>query len=188
MANRLKQLMAEEMSARYRGRENVILVGYRGMSGASIAEFRAELRKEGVHLRVVRNRITIKAFAELGKPEAIAGIFDGPTAVMDGDDPVAMAKAAVAFAGRNPKLEVKGGVVEGEVLDAKGVRVLAAMPGRVELLAGIAALVIGPGGMVVAAIKAPGGRIAGALKAMADKPDSAGEGKDASGSPEPQAA
>jgi len=186
MPSRLKELMAGEITGHYRGRENMIFVGYRGMTGTNIADFRSELRKDGVHLRVVRNRITIKALADLGKPGAVKDLFDGPTAVMDGEDPVAMAKAALAFAGRNDKLEIKGGLVEGAVLDARGVRLLATLPGRADLLAGIAALILAPGGRVAAAIKAPGGRLAGALKAMADKEPK--EGKDASGSPEPQAA
>jgi large subunit ribosomal protein L10 len=186
MPSRLKQLMSGEIVGRYRGRDNMIFVGYRGLSGTAIADFRSELRKDGVHLRVVRNRISVKAFAELGKPGAVKELFDGPTAVMDGEDPVAMAKAAMAFAGRNDKLEIRGGVVEGEVLDAQAVRQLAALPGRTELLAGIAALIGAPGGRLVAAVTAPGGRLAGAFKAMGDKEET--EGKDSSGSPEPQAA
>ncbi|MHC4916619.1 MAG: 50S ribosomal protein L10 [Planctomycetota bacterium] len=183
MPSRLKELILNEMTSRYRDAGNMIFVGYSGLSGGEIADFRTELRKEGVHLRVVRNRITVRAFAELGRPDAVKGLFDGPTAIMDGEDPVAMAKAAVEFAKRAPNLEVKGGVVEGEILDATGVRVLASMPSRAEMLSIIAGTVKGVGGRVAAAALGAGGRVAGAIKTLAEE-----EGEDASGSPEPQAA
>lgn len=183
MPSRLKERILEETAARYRGVENMIFVGYRGLSADQIAEFRAELRKEQVHIRVVRNRITVRAFAELGRPDAVKGLFDGPTAIMDGEDPVAMAKAALAFARRHPSLEVTGGVVEGQVLLAAEAAALAGMESRPELLARIAGTIVGVGGRVVAAAAAPAHRLAGALKALAEK-----EGEDASGKGEPQAA
>jgi large subunit ribosomal protein L10 len=183
MPSRLKELIHEEMTSRFREVENMIFVGYRGLGGGAVAEFREELRKGGVHLSVVRNRITIRAFADLGKPEKVGELFDGPTAIMDGEDPVAMAKAAVTFAGRKKLLEVKGGLVEGEVLSAKEVVELSKMPSRPEMLGQIAGMALGVGARLAGALLGPGGRISGGLKAMAEK-----EGEDASGSPEPQAA
>lgn len=185
MPSRLKELILEETAAHYRGVENMIFVGYRGLSAGQIAEFRQELRKEQVHIRVVRNRIAVRALADLGRPEDVKGLFDGPTAIMDGEDPVVMAKVAMAFAKRHPRLEVKGGVVEGQVLSAAEAAALARMESRPELLARIAGTVLGVGGRLVAAATAPAGRVAGALKAMADKQE---EVEDAAGSPEPQAA
>jgi len=186
MPSRLKQMIAEEMSARFRGAENIIFVGYRGLSAGQMAEFRAELRKEHLHLRVVRNRITVRALAELGHPEKVKDLFDGPTAIMDGEDPVSMAKAAVAFAKRNKSLEVKGGLVEGEVLTAREVVRLSTMPNRQEMRAQLVGTVLGVGGRLVAALRAPGGRIAGALEAMGKKDET--DETEAPGADEPQAA
>jgi large subunit ribosomal protein L10 len=189
MPSRLKEMMLREMTSLYRGAQNMIFVGYRGLSGAEIAEFRDELRKDGVHMRVVRNRITVRAFAELGRPEQVKDLFDGPTAVMDGEDPVAMAKAALAFARRATSLEVRGGLVEGEVLNAAEVVELAKMPSRPEMLGRIAGTIAGVGSRLAGAILGPGGRLAGALKSMAEKEEGDGNGSDdASGSPAPQAA
>ena len=183
MPSRLKDMMIEEMTSRFREAENIIFVGYRGLGAGQMAEFRTELRKDQVHLRVVRNRITVRAFAELGRPDEVKGLFDGPTAIMDGEDPVAMAKAALAFARRSAKLEVKGGLVEGQVLSAREAARLAAMPNRREMRAQLSALVLSAGGRLSSALGAPGSRLAGALEAMAEK------GKEeASGEGEPQAA
>ena len=169
MPSRLKEMMLNELGERYRGVENMIFVGYRGLSSLAIAEFRGELRKEQVHLRVVRNRIAVRALAELGQPDKVGGLFDGPTAVMDGEDPVAMARAALAFARRNDKLEVKGGVVEGQVLGPQEVRALSTMPGKRDLQAGIVGLAMSPGARLAAALLAPAGALAGALKALVEK-------------------
>ncbi len=183
MPSRLKELIHQEMTARYGEVENMILVGYRGLNGSDVSAFREELRKDGVHINVVRNRITVRAFADLGRPETIKDLFDGPTAIMDGEDPVAMAKAAVAFSGRNKLLEIRGGLVEGEVLNAAEVVALSKMPSRLEMLGIIAGTACGVGGRVAGALLGSGGRVAGAIKTKGDE-----ESEDASGSPEPQAA
>jgi len=169
MPSRLKQMMLDEVSANYKGAENMIFVGYRGLSSTEVAEFRAELRKEHVHLRVVRNRITVRALADLGRPDKVKDLFDGPTAIMDGEDPVFMAKAALAFARRNDKLEVKGGLVEGQVLGARDVAALATMPGKRDLQARIVGLAMSPGARLAAALAAPAEALAGALKALMEK-------------------
>jgi large subunit ribosomal protein L10 len=169
MPSRLKEMMLSEVGERYRGVENMIFVGYRGLSSLAIAEFRTELRKDHVHLRVVRNRIAVRAFEELGRPDKVQDLFDGPTAVMDGEDPVAMAKVALAFAKRNEKLEVKGGVVEGQVLTAREIRQLSTMPGRRDLQAGLVGLMLSPGARLAAVLSAPAGVLAGAIKALVEK-------------------
>ena len=169
MPSRLKEMMLNEVGERYKGADNMIFVGYRGLSSLAIAEFRAELRKEQVHLRVVRNRISVKALADVGKPEKVKGLFDGPTAIMDGEDPVAMAKVALAFARRNDKLEVKGGVVEGQVLTGKEVLALSKMPGKRELQGAIVGLAMSPGARLAAALAAPAVALAGAIKALVEK-------------------
>jgi large subunit ribosomal protein L10 len=183
MSRQLKDLILTEMTSRFKTAENFIFVGYRGLSNGQLADFRSQVTKSGGQLAVVRNRITIRAFSELGKPEEVKDLFDGPTAIIDGEDPVAMAKAAVEFAKRDKKLEVKGGLVEGGVLNAEEVVGLSKMPSRLEMIGILVGSAIGVGGRVAGALLGPGGRIAGGLKAMAEK-----DGEDASGSPEPQAA
>jgi len=168
MASRLKEMMLTEIKSRFRDVDNMIFVGYRGLSCLEISEFRNELRKGHVYLRVVRNRIAVRAFEELGRPDKVKGLFDGPTAVMDGEDPVAMAKVALAFAKRNEKLEVKGGVVEGQLLTAREVQQLATMPGKRDLQAGLVGLVLSPGACLASVLMAPAGALAGAIKALGE--------------------
>ena len=169
MPSRLKEMMLNEIGERYKGAENMIFVGYRGLTSLAISEFRSELRKEQVHLRVVRNRITVRTLSDIGEPDKVKGLFDGPTAIMDGEDPVAMAKVALAFARRNDKLEVKGGIVEGQVLTAGDVLNLSNSPGKRDLQAGIVGLAMSPGSRLVSALDAPGSTLAGAIKALVEK-------------------
>jgi large subunit ribosomal protein L10 len=176
-------MILEEMSSRYRSAESLIFVGYRGLTGGQLSEFRDELRKGGVHVKVVRNRITVRALKDLADPGKVADLFDGPTAIIDGGDPVQMAKVAIEFSRRDRKLEIKGGIVEGAVVNAREVEQLSKMPSRAEMLSIISGTLLGVGGRVAVAALAPGGRIAGGLKALAEK-----KGADAAGGPEPQAA
>lgn len=170
MPSRLKELMLEETDGRYRGAHSMVFVGYRGLSAQEMSDLRAELRKQRVRLRVVRNRVVLQAFSRQGRPAAeVAGLLDGPTAVMDGEDAVAMARAALACAKKGGKLQVQGALVEGQVLGPRDVSVLSTMPGRIEMLGILAGLAGAPGARLAAALAAPGGGVAGAIQAFAEK-------------------
>lgn len=169
MPNRVNRLMHGELLERYREAGDLVLIGYRGLDGNEIGSFRAELRTKGARMRVVKNRITIRALSDLGRPE-IARLLQGPTAILDGgEDPVTLARLACEFAKRNEGLEIKGGLVEGQLLAADAVRRLAALPGRAELQGRVVGLACGPGGAVASAVTAPGARLAGAIRALAEK-------------------
>ena len=166
MPNRVNRLMHAEVVARYRDVADLVLVGYRGLNADQVGSFRAELRGQGARMRVVKNRITVRAFSDLERPEVMK-LFEGPTAILDGgEDPVALARLACEFAKRNEKLEIKGGVVEGQVLTAGEIKKLAELPGRAELQGQIVGLACGPGGAVASAVTAAAGRLAGAIQAL----------------------
>ncbi len=117
-----------------------LLTDYRGLSVAEFAELRAELRKTGATYRVVKNTLARRAATDAG----IVGLEDilvGPTAlVFCADDPVGPAKALKAFAKSHTALIVKGGYLDGEVLDGEAALKLADLESREDVLAGIAGL------------------------------------------------
>lgn len=179
MPSRVNRLMHAEMVARYRDVGDMVLIGYRGLNASEVGAFRADLRAGGARMRVVKNRLTIRAFSDLGRPE-VARLLDGPTAILNGgDDPVALARLACEFAKRNDKLEVKGGVVEGRLLTADEVRRLATLPGRSELQGQIVGLACAPGAAVASALAAPGGRLAGAIRALVEKREKSDKAEEA---------
>jgi len=146
-------------------------------------EIRSGLRAKKAHLHLVPNRLTIKALSDLGLKEP-AKLFVGPTCILDADDPVGAAKAALELVGRyNKSLKLTGGVLEGKVLDAKGVETLSRSKSRLELVADVVLLAKSPGARIAAQLKGPGGRIAGAIKALVEKLEKAEAPLDASTSP-----
>jgi large subunit ribosomal protein L10 len=143
----------------------VVLVANGGLSVAEMSELRGELRKAGANMKVVKNRLAKIAIS--GKPsEKIADLFKGPTAIAYSEDPVAAAKAVDSYAKKNPKLAILGGAMGEETLDDKGVKALAAMPSREELLASIVQTIMSPAANLVGALTAPGAQIAGVLETL----------------------
>ncbi|MEX0644457.1 MAG: 50S ribosomal protein L10 [Parvularculaceae bacterium] len=143
----------------------IVVVSNSGLSVAEMSDLRNELRHAGAQMRVIKNRLAKIAIA--GRPnEKIAGLFKGPTAVAYSKDPVAAAKAIEKFAKKNEKLVILGGSMGAETFDAKGVKALASMPSREELLGQIVHTLMSPAANLVAAITAPGAQIAGIVETL----------------------
>ncbi len=115
-----------------------ILTDYRGLNVGELSQLRARLREVGADLKVVKNTLFQRAADSLGREE-LAPFLQGPTAVVfAAADPVAPARVLVEFVRQMRKLEIKGGWVEGRVLTAEGIRRLADLPPRPQLLAAAA--------------------------------------------------
>lgn len=167
--NRINRLLMEQALKSYGSGAGVIALGNRGLNSEQTLEMRAQMRAKGLRLRVVRNRITLRAFRQLGAQQADT-LFSGPTALIDAEDPVAAAKLALEFTQKfAKKMVVLGGVVEGKVLTPPEVETLSQSKSKPELLAELAGLIRGPGSQLAAALLGPGGRLAGAVKAVVEK-------------------
>ncbi|NLM25346.1 MAG: 50S ribosomal protein L10 [Firmicutes bacterium] len=115
--------------------QGAVITDYRGLNVAQVTELRKKLRDAGVEYKVLKNTLTIRAAQEIGLDDVVP-LLTGPTAIAFGyDDPVAPAKIISEFAKGHQDLEVKGGLLDGQVLDVNGVKALADLPSR-ELLLG----------------------------------------------------
>jgi large subunit ribosomal protein L10 len=143
----------------------VVVVANSGLTVAEMSELRGELRQVGASMRVVKNRLA--KIAITGKPgESISSLFKGPTAIAYAEDPVAAAKAVDKYAKKNGKLVILGGAMGEETFDAQGVKALASMPSREELLGQIIQTVMSPGANLIGAVTAPGAQLAGILETL----------------------
>lgn len=123
-----------EMSELVAQSSAIIIAEYRGLTVEAITKLRADARKQGVQLRVVKNTLVRRAVA--GTPfEGLSDQFVGPLIYSLSADPVAAAKVLAAFAKTNDKLIIKGGAMANYVMDVAAVEQLASMPSREELLA-----------------------------------------------------
>ncbi len=128
-----KAVVIEEVAAVVATAQSIIVAEYRGLEVAKITTLRKQARANGVYLRVLKNTLARRAVAET----PFAGLSDkmvGPLIYGISTDPVAAAKVLSSFAKDNEKLVVKGGAMPNAVLDAAGVKALATLPSREELL------------------------------------------------------
>ncbi len=135
MPAQAKQEVVAEIKEHLKGTEAVILVDYRGLSVKQASELRRKVRETGSELVVYKNTLTAIALREMALPP-MDELLAGPSAfVFVQGDPVASAKALANFAKDNDALELKGGLVQNQVLGTDGIKALAALPSREELLA-----------------------------------------------------
>lgn len=128
-----KAAVIDEVSDQLAGAQAVVVAEYRGLSVESVTQLRKEARAAGVYLRVLKNTLAKRAIT--GTPfEALSGKMAGPLIYGISKDPVAAAKVMVNFAKTNDKLVLSGGALPGQVMNADGVKALATMPSREELL------------------------------------------------------
>ncbi len=129
-----KAVVIEEVAAQVATAKSIVLAQYRGLEVGHITGLRVQARKNGVYLRVLKNSLARRAVAETPF-EKLADQMVGPLIYGISVDPVAAAKVISDFAKTNDKLVVVGGSLPNSVFDAAGVKALATMPSREELLA-----------------------------------------------------
>ena len=130
----LKQPIIDEISASIKDAQSVVVVDYRGLTVAQDTQLRKELREAGVTYKVYKN--TMMNFAFKGTEfESLSEVLEGPSAIaISTEDATAPARILAKFAKDAPALEIKAGVVEGTFYDANGMKAVASVPSREELL------------------------------------------------------
>ncbi len=128
-----KAVVIEEVAAQVAKAQSIIIAEYRGLDVASVTVLRKTARESGVYLRVLKNTLVRRAVA--GTPfEALSAQMVGPLIYGISADPVSAAKVLAGFAKTNDKLAITGGALPNNVLSQDGVKALATMPSRDELL------------------------------------------------------
>jgi large subunit ribosomal protein L10 len=165
----------EAIKGRLEGSVAALLTEYRGLKVAELGELRASLRGSSTEYRVLKNTLTSLAVREAGY-EDLVPLLQGPTAVaFIHGDPVQAAKDLADFARTHPALIVKGGVLDGKVLDADEVRRLATLDSREVLLARLAGLLQASAQQTVSLLAAPLRQVATMTAALRDKMEGPGE-------------
>ena len=163
-----KEAVIDELGQIFTDSGVVVVAHYEGLTVAKMTELRLRVSEAGGSVRVAKNKLAKIALE--GKPTVgMADLLTGMTVFAYSKDPVAAAKAVTAFAKDNEKLVVLGGSMGEDVLDPAGVKVVASMPSREELLASIAACLGAPASNIAGAIGAPASNIAGILSTLEER-------------------
>jgi large subunit ribosomal protein L10 len=129
-----KKAVVAEVSEQVAKAQAIVLAEYRGMSVGDMTVLRAQARKSGVYLRVLKNTLVRRA-VDGTEFSGLANDMVGPLVFGISADPVATAKVMSDFAKSNDMFVIKAGAMPNQVLNAAGVQALASMPSRDELLA-----------------------------------------------------
>ena len=159
----LKKQIVAEIAEKFRASKSTVIVDYRGLNVAEITELRKQLREAGVEFKVYKNTLTRRALAEVGL-EGLNDVFTGPNAIaFSNEDVVAPAKILSEFAKDHEALEIKAGVIEGNIATIEEINALAKLPSREGLLS-----------MLLSVLQAPIRNFALVTKAVADKKEEQG--------------
>ncbi|GFZ32864.1 50S ribosomal protein L10 [Clostridium zeae] len=154
----LKEAKVAEIKEKLEKAQAVILADYQGLTVEEDTELRKALREAGVEYKVYKNSMVTLAAKELGH-EGIVQYLEGPVSIAFGyEDVTAPARILADFAKTHKKLELKAGIVDGEIFDQDKVNQLASIPSKEVLIA-----------KLLGSFKAPISNLAYLLSAIKDK-------------------
>jgi large subunit ribosomal protein L10 len=159
-----KQQLVDELTTKIKGAKALYYTDFTGLNVKRMTELRRRLRKAGVEYVVIKNTLALRAISDSGLTGAR---LKGPTGVVVSKDPVAAAKLLTDFAKENDqKPAVKGGMLDGAVIDEAQIKKLASMPSREQMLADLGAGLMSPMAAFVGALNGLMYMMVGALEAL----------------------
>jgi large subunit ribosomal protein L10 len=138
-----KKAIVADVGAQLAGAQTVVLAEYRGIPVEQLTKLRASARDQGVYLRVLKNTLARRA-AQGTQFEPLADSMVGPLIYGISVDPIASAKVLQNFAKTQDKLVITAGLYNGKLLDVAGVKSLASIPSRDELLSQLLGVMLAP--------------------------------------------
>lgn len=138
-----KKAIVADVGAQLAGAQTVVLAEYRGIPVEQLTKLRASARDQGVYLRVLKNTLARRA-TQGTQFEPLADSMVGPLIYGISADPIASARVLQNFAKTQEQLVIKAGLYNGKLLDVAGVKALATIPSRDELLSQLLGVMLAP--------------------------------------------
>lgn len=158
----VKAQQVAEVADKFKNATSAVVADVRGLTVDESTKLRAELRGEGVELRVIKNKVLVRA-AEAADWSDMNDLFAGPSAVaFSNDDAIAPARVLKKYTDDIDALEIKGGFIDGNMASIEEINKYAALPGRDGLLS-----------MLLSTLQAPVRNVAYAVKAVSDAKEEA---------------
>lgn len=151
-----KKAIVEKIENSFKDSSSVVIVEYRGLTVADVSKLRKSLKAVNATFNVYKNTLVTKASVALGHND-LTQYLSGSNAFVFSKDVTEGPKVVAKFAKRNENLVIKAGLVEGKVMDAAGIKAVAAMPNREGLIS-----------MFLSCLQAPIRSFACTVKAVAD--------------------
>ena len=181
-----KEQVVEELTARLKAAETLLVADYRGLTMPQIDELRTRLLESGARFTVVKNTLTRRA-AEAAGTDGLLALLDGPSAIafLEADgDMVATAKALADAARETNVLEIRGGIMQGRAVTAEEVEILAKLPPADVLRGQVLGAIVAPLTALAGLLNAPLQNLRGLIDARIEQ---LGGEEEAAPEPEPEA-
>lgn len=164
-----KKKVVAELEEKFKTSKAAVFTDYKGIKVDEATNLRRSCRDAGIEFKVVKNTLTKIAAENSGIPD-ISQFLEGPTAIAFSlEDPVAPAKTLMDFAKKNRKLEIKGGLIEGDVVGSSSIKALAELPSRDVLVSMVLRGLNGPLTGLCGVLQGPIRKLVYALKAVQDQ-------------------
>ena len=167
MSKFVKDLVTKDIARRLDGVEDAVLVNVIGMDANTTVQLRKELREKNINLLVIKTSLAKRA----AEGTSLAPAFDdmeGSLALCWGaEDFVSLVKEVTRLdkdEEKFEKFEARGGVMDGEHLDADGVKAISKWPSREEQLSMLLGQILAPGANLLGQLTGPGGALASQIK------------------------
>lgn len=168
MGRQVKDMVISDIQSRVGDARDFIVVDCSKMDAITANRWRLALRTERISALTVKNSVAANALARKGV-KGLESVLTGPSTLIWGsDDIVALSRSMTKWAREIKNLEIKGGSVEGESLNAAAVDTLSKSAGRLETIGEIAGLMLAPGRQLAGCLQGPGGQLAGQLKTLSE--------------------
>jgi large subunit ribosomal protein L10 len=166
-----KEQVISELHEKLAKAKVAIVTAPKNIDVATVTELRKKFRAQKVEYKVIKNTLAKRA-AKGTESELLADLMEGPTALVLGyEDPVSPAKVLQEFVEKTKaeKLSIKGAVLDGKKMDAKGVEALSKLPGLPELRSMMLGMMMRPAQQLVSVMTQPAAGLARVLEAKSKK-------------------
>lgn len=172
MSKYVKELMMDQLRSDLDGSRSLLVIDLQGLDANAEHQFRRDLRKKSIRLRVLKNTLARRVFADIGMAE-LSRFLDGPSAIAWGGDGVAELAKEVSTRIKNlKKPTIKGGAVDGVIVGPEQVEDITKLPSREVLIGQVIGLLLGPARQALSLVSSPASTLVGQLEALAERQQS----------------
>jgi large subunit ribosomal protein L10 len=176
MSKYVKELMMDQIRTDLDGSRSVLILDLKDLDGVAEHQLRRDLRKKSIRLRILKNSLARRVFAEMGM-EGLSKYLEGPSAMAWGGEGIAeLAKEISTQVKTLKKPEIKGGAVDGVVVGPEQVEDITKLPSREVLIGQVLGLLLGPAREALALVSSPASTLIGQLETAIKKQSTEGEG------------
>jgi ribosomal protein L10 len=170
MSKIVKKLISRDIAKRLEGVDDAIVANVVGMSGNENYNIRKTLRDQGIGLMVVKQTLAARATEGTSLRPAFNNQSGNLAVIWGCEDFVSLVRSVTKLAdsGAFPKLEIKGGVMDGEALSAEQVKKVSKWPSRQEQISMLVGQILSPGSTLSGQLVGPARKIAGQVKKMVE--------------------